>query len=587
MLDTKLQTQRWYVIKGWADPIPLVEMPAESPVSSRIVAGPSLDCETAWAPLIRAGVTDADGWVYAHNCTAFAEIGKDGELKVQHAESALRASAHSEKQMLDYCRQRTWLRRRPFADASSANAVAIESTQCGFELVGVRRGDAATPVDDGGSADKEAGHFHVDAESSDEDEHADEHASAATSSAAPKRQNATVVDQPQLVHLRNKSNTVLYAALYARAAMPDVAGAMGYRRVDSAVHELGFNRCLAVQPCGASAVVSTDSIVVIVSTATPDQWSNFYASGQLSDSTGESVYIPVAVGDFKKVFLIAEVVSGRTTNPAQMLGNMSAADDVSSSANTVILVSALSSWQWAIQKRTGHWTRREDAMRRDTERRKRVHADGPTAKMASVCDQTATAAPQPGLSAEEDAYAAQRWVRCQAALRRFMAGGGGHGGGGAAAVHSDGLGAIDSNPTAHPRADQIDARDLPRIGFCYSGGGVRALINGLGATLGADAIGLHDAVLYSSGLSGGSWFLALFTQRPMPGAAECESGAADATSSTSAMDAFLSSLRTAFRYVSNGSNNSNDNSEHFDHYQRCLYHVAASTPIFTPIILCI
>eukprot|EP00455_Lapot_gusevi_P013914 TRINITY_DN16882_c0_g1_i1.p1 TRINITY_DN16882_c0_g1~~TRINITY_DN16882_c0_g1_i1.p1 ORF type:complete len:763 (+),score=215.42 TRINITY_DN16882_c0_g1_i1:123-2411(+) len=59
----------------------------------------------------------------------------------------------------------------------------------------------------------------------------------------------------------------------------------------------------------------------------------------------------------------------------------------------------------------------------------------------------------------------------------------------------------------------IDERDVPRIGFCYSGGGCRALISGLGFTKGAEKIGLYDSVLYSSGLSGGAWFQSVWFQR--------------------------------------------------------------------------
>jgi hypothetical protein len=91
------------------------------------------------------------------------------------------------------------------------------------------------------------------------------------------------------------------------------------------------------------------------------------------------------------------------------------------------------------------------------------------------------------LSEEEIAFRDLRWNRCKAALRSFL---------------------------PNCSAEQVDDRDLPKIGFCYSGGGVRALINALGATLGANSIGLYDTCLYSSGLSGGSWFLALWSERP-------------------------------------------------------------------------
>ena len=49
---------------------------------------------------------------------------------------------------------------------------------------------------------------------------------------------------------------------------------------------------------------------------------------------------------------------------------------------------------------------------------------------------------------------------------------------------------------------------LPRIAFCCSGGGYRAMLATLGAMKGAQKIGLYDAALYGAGVSGGAWGLA-------------------------------------------------------------------------------
>ncbi len=48
---------------------------------------------------------------------------------------------------------------------------------------------------------------------------------------------------------------------------------------------------------------------------------------------------------------------------------------------------------------------------------------------------------------------------------------------------------------------------IPKIAFINSGGGARALISSLGWHIGAQEIGLLDAVTYDIGLSGGSWFI--------------------------------------------------------------------------------
>lgn len=48
---------------------------------------------------------------------------------------------------------------------------------------------------------------------------------------------------------------------------------------------------------------------------------------------------------------------------------------------------------------------------------------------------------------------------------------------------------------------------VPRIGFCLSGGGFRAMLSGLGFLSGAHKIGLYDCAMYNAGLSGGTWAL--------------------------------------------------------------------------------
>lgn len=56
---------------------------------------------------------------------------------------------------------------------------------------------------------------------------------------------------------------------------------------------------------------------------------------------------------------------------------------------------------------------------------------------------------------------------------------------------------------------------LPRIGFCFSGGGVRALLKSLGFMQGMEDIGLLNCVSYSSFLSGSSWFYITYLLKNM------------------------------------------------------------------------
>jgi len=54
----------------------------------------------------------------------------------------------------------------------------------------------------------------------------------------------------------------------------------------------------------------------------------------------------------------------------------------------------------------------------------------------------------------------------------------------------------------------IDLKAIPRIGFCFSGGGFRAMVSTLGFLKGAQQIGLLDCCTYMAGLSGSAWALA-------------------------------------------------------------------------------
>lgn len=53
----------------------------------------------------------------------------------------------------------------------------------------------------------------------------------------------------------------------------------------------------------------------------------------------------------------------------------------------------------------------------------------------------------------------------------------------------------------------ITIGNAPRIAFCFSGGGFRAMIATMGWMLGAQETGLLDCVTYTSALSGSTWFL--------------------------------------------------------------------------------
>lgn len=54
----------------------------------------------------------------------------------------------------------------------------------------------------------------------------------------------------------------------------------------------------------------------------------------------------------------------------------------------------------------------------------------------------------------------------------------------------------------------LEGKRIPRIAFCFSGGGFRAMLLTLGFLSGAQKIGLVDATTYMAGLSGSTWTLA-------------------------------------------------------------------------------
>ena len=76
----------------------------------------------------------------------------------------------------------------------------------------------------------------------------------------------------------------------------------------------------------------------------------------------------------------------------------------------------------------------------------------------------------------EQAYLDVRLPRVKAALRKFL-------------------------------GKKLNGSFIPKIALINSGGGARALIACLGWHVGAQEIGLLDAVTYDIGLSGGAWFV--------------------------------------------------------------------------------
>lgn len=57
---------------------------------------------------------------------------------------------------------------------------------------------------------------------------------------------------------------------------------------------------------------------------------------------------------------------------------------------------------------------------------------------------------------------------------------------------------------------ELNGSYIPKIAFISSGGGMRALTSAIGFHLGAQEMGLLDALTYDVGLSGGAWFVALW-----------------------------------------------------------------------------
>ncbi|KAI4190640.1 MAG: hypothetical protein L6R41_000651 [Letrouitia leprolyta] len=58
--------------------------------------------------------------------------------------------------------------------------------------------------------------------------------------------------------------------------------------------------------------------------------------------------------------------------------------------------------------------------------------------------------------------------------------------------------------------EDIDPEDVPTIGMCGSGGGLRALVAGTSSYLSAQEAGLFDCVTYTAGVSGSCWAQALY-----------------------------------------------------------------------------
>jgi cytosolic phospholipase A2 len=57
---------------------------------------------------------------------------------------------------------------------------------------------------------------------------------------------------------------------------------------------------------------------------------------------------------------------------------------------------------------------------------------------------------------------------------------------------------------------EIDPEDVPTIALCGSGGGLRALVAGMGSMLSAQEDGLFDCVTYTAGVSGSCWLQTLY-----------------------------------------------------------------------------
>lgn len=60
------------------------------------------------------------------------------------------------------------------------------------------------------------------------------------------------------------------------------------------------------------------------------------------------------------------------------------------------------------------------------------------------------------------------------------------------------------------REDEINEADVPTIGMCGSGGGLRALVAGASSFYSTQRVGLFDCVTYTAGVSGSCWLQTLY-----------------------------------------------------------------------------
>ena len=63
-----------------------------------------------------------------------------------------------------------------------------------------------------------------------------------------------------------------------------------------------------------------------------------------------------------------------------------------------------------------------------------------------------------------------------------------------------------------PGIDLKSPEHTPRIAVCFSGGGFPALVYGLGVALGLKSIGIYDSLMWTTGVSGGSWLQSLLSE---------------------------------------------------------------------------
>ena len=58
--------------------------------------------------------------------------------------------------------------------------------------------------------------------------------------------------------------------------------------------------------------------------------------------------------------------------------------------------------------------------------------------------------------------------------------------------------------------ENLDGKYIPKIAYCGSGGGCRAMVYTLGALVGAEKIGLLDCFTYTAGVSGSTWAIGVW-----------------------------------------------------------------------------